>query len=95
LARQITNNEALEDYVQWSPDGKRLFFRVEQGSVEAKYADLQPRVYSVDVESNKPARWASDFGGSLSHYAVQSNGALLVPGMLGTATALYQQASPQ
>ena len=94
-ARQITNNEALEDDVQWSPDGKRLFFRVEQGSVEAKYADLQPRVYSVDVESSKPARWASDFDGSLSHYAVESNGALLVPGMLGTATALYQQASLQ
>jgi len=94
-ARQITKNEALEDNVQWSPDGKNLFFRVEQGSVEAKYADFQPRVYSVDVTSRRPARWASDFHGSLSHYAVQSNGALLVPGMLGTATALYEQASAQ
>ena len=94
-ARQITKNEALEDNVQWSADSKNLFFRVEQGSVEAKYVDLQPRVYSVDVASSKPARWASDFHGSLSHYAVESNGALLVPGMLGTATALYQQASAQ
>ena len=94
-ARQLTNNEALEDEVQWSPDGKDVFFTVEQGSVEGKYADLQPRVYSVDVASGKPSHWASDFGGSISHYAVQRNGAMLAPGLLGTTTALYQQASAQ
>jgi dipeptidyl aminopeptidase/acylaminoacyl peptidase len=95
VARQLTSNEALEDEVQWSPDGRSVFFTVEQGSVEAKYADLQPRVYSVDAASGKPSRWASDFDGSISHYAVQPNGAMLAPGMLGTATALYQQTSPQ
>jgi dipeptidyl aminopeptidase/acylaminoacyl peptidase len=94
-ARQLTNNEALEDEVQWFPNGKSVFFTVEQGSVEGKYADLQPRVYSVDAASGKPSRWASDFDGSISHYAVQPNGALLAPGMLGTATALYQQTSAE
>lgn len=94
-ARQLTRNEALEAEVQWSPDGKSLFFEVVQGSVEGTYADVQPRVYSVDVASGKPTRWAADFEGSVSHYALAQNGTLLAPGMLGTDTALYQQASPQ
>jgi acylaminoacyl-peptidase len=94
-ARRLTNNEALEDNVRWSPDGKNVFFEVEQGSVEGSYADLQFRVYSVDVADSKPTRWAAAFDGSVTGYAIESNGGLLAPGMLGTATALYQQAAPQ
>ena len=93
-ARQLTKNEALEADLQWSPDGKNLFFEVEQGSVEGSYADLQPRVYSLDVATGKPTRWAANFNGSLTHYSLTDNGTLLAPGMLGTETALYQQASP-
>jgi len=92
-ARQLTKNEALEDDVRWSPDGKSLFFQVEQGSVEGPYVDVQPRVYSIDVATGKPTRWAASFDGAVSHYATEANGALLAPGMLGTATALYQQTS--
>ena len=94
-ARQLTKNEALEDDVLWSADGKNVFFAVSQGSVEGAYADVQPRVYSIDVASGKPARWAASFGGSVTHYALSDNGTLLAPGMLGTETALYRQASPQ
>ena len=94
-ARQLTKNEALEGNVRWSPDGKSIFFEVEQGSVEGTYADLQFRVYSVDVASAKPTRWAATFDGSVTGYASQSKDALLTSGMLGTATALYQQAAPQ
>ncbi len=94
-ARQLTRNEALEGEVQWSADGKNLFFEVEAGSVEGAYADLQPRVYSVNVANGQPTRWAANFEGSVTHYALEHGGALLAPGMLSTATALYQQASPQ
>jgi len=93
--RQLTANEAIEGDLSFSPDGKNLFFTVEAGSVEGYYADLQPRVYSIDVATGKPARWAPDFGGSITHYALGNNGSLVAPGMLGTATALYQQSSPQ
>ena len=93
-ARQLTKNEAIEEDLQWSPDGKNVFFEVEQGSVEGAYTDVQPRIYSVDVATGKPARWAASFDGAMTHYALQTNGALLAPGMLGTATALYQQTSP-
>jgi dipeptidyl aminopeptidase/acylaminoacyl peptidase len=94
-ARQLTRNEALEGDVQWSSDGKSVFFTVEAGSVESGYADLQPRVYSMDVATGKPVRWAANFDGAVTHYALASNGLLLAPGMLGTETALYQQSSAQ
>jgi dipeptidyl aminopeptidase/acylaminoacyl peptidase len=94
-ARQLTKNEALEDELEWSHDGKDLFFEVVQGSVEGAYSDLQPRVYSINVASGQPTRWASSFEGALTHYALGDNGALLAPGMLGTASALYRQSSPQ
>ena len=94
-ARQLTTNEALEDELQWSLDGKNLFFEVVQGSVEGAYSDLQPRAYSINVATGQPARWAASFDGAVMHYALASNGTLLAPGMLGTATALYQQSSPQ
>src|ERR1035438_8039987 len=94
-ARQLTKNEALEDELQWSHDGKNLFFEVVQGSVEGAYADLQPRVYSVNVTTGQPTRWAASFDGAVMHYALADNGSLLAPGMLGTASALYRQASPQ
>ncbi len=94
MSRQLTNNQAIEDDLQWSPDGKNVFFAVEQGSVEGAYTDVQPRIYSVDVVSGKTARWAASFDGAITHYALEANGTLLAPGMLGTATALYLQASP-
>ena len=94
-ARQLTKNEALEGDVHWSRDGKSVLFTVEQGSVEGSYADVQPRVYSIDVANGKPTRWAEQFQGAITHYAQPAQGGVLVPGMLGTATALYQQPSPQ
>ena len=38
---------------------KNVFFEVEQGSVEGAYTDVQPRVYSVNVATGKPTRWAA------------------------------------
>jgi acylaminoacyl-peptidase len=94
-ARQLTNNQAIEDDLQWSLDGKDVFFEVEQGSVEGAYTDVQPRIYSVNVASGRPTRWAATFDGAITHFALEANSALLAPGMLGTATALYQQTSPE
>ena len=94
-ARQLTHNEALEDNVQWSADGRSIFFEVEQGSVEGAYADVQPRIYSVDAASGQPVWWGAGFEGAVNHFALQSNGALLAPGTVGTSTGLYQQTSAQ
>ncbi|HLK31828.1 MAG TPA: hypothetical protein VKT29_01980, partial [Terriglobales bacterium] len=65
-ARQLTHNNALEEHLRWAPDSRQLFFRVDMGSVEGKYQDLQSRVYSLDVASGQTTRWAANFGGPLS-----------------------------
>jgi dipeptidyl aminopeptidase/acylaminoacyl peptidase len=93
-ARQLTNNQAIEDHLEWSSDGHNIFFEVEQGSVEGAYTDLQPRVYSIDSSTGLPTRWASHFDGAVFRYAVVREGGLLAPGMLGVSSALYQQRSP-
>ena len=92
--RQLTSNQAVEEHLAWSPDGKRIFFEVSQGSVEGRYTDVQPRMYSLDASSGAPSRWAAQFEGSISEYAVDGQGGMLAPGTLGTSTALYRQSAP-
>ncbi len=79
-AKQLTRNQAVEEDVQWSPDGRNIFFEVEEGSVEAAYADLQPRIYSIDAGTGQPTRWASQFGGAVARYAVDRMEACSLPG---------------
>lgn len=93
-AKQLTSNQAIEEHLEFSPDGKRIFFEVSQGSVESSYADLQPRVYSVDSTTGEPVRWAAEFGGAITDYSIDPQGAMLAPGMLGTSSALYRQGTP-
>jgi dipeptidyl aminopeptidase/acylaminoacyl peptidase len=93
-AKQLTKNQAIEEHLEFSPDGKRIFFEVSQGSVESSYADVQPRVYSIDSTTGEPVRWAASFDGSVTEYAVDPQGGMLAPGTLGTATGLYQQNKP-
>ncbi len=89
--RRLTHNQAQEEELRWSPDSRQIFFWVNLGSVEGPYKDWQNRVYSVDAASGKTTRWAAEFNGSLSRYELDSTGALLVPGMLGTEIQLYSQ----
>jgi hypothetical protein len=46
VARQLTHNEALEHQLEWSRDGKQLYFGVfaDSGSLEGKYQDVQGRL---------------------------------------------------
>ena len=91
--RQLTHNEAVEFAIDWAPDSKHVFFQVDVGSVEGKYKDTQTRLYWVDSDSGKVDRWASDFGGPVTHYAVASNG-VMADGRLGTEVQVYSQAHP-
>jgi dipeptidyl aminopeptidase/acylaminoacyl peptidase len=92
--RQLTHNEAIERRLRWSPDGKRIFFSVDLGSVEEKYRDVQGRVYAVDVNNGNVQRYASDFPGAIQGYELASDGALVALGRVGTQVALYTQATP-
>jgi len=91
--RQLTHNNGLEEHVRWAPDSRHLFFRVDMGSVEGKYQDLQSRVYSLDVASGQTTRWAANFGGPLSPFEITEAGALLAPARLGTQVQVYEERS--
>jgi dipeptidyl aminopeptidase/acylaminoacyl peptidase len=91
---QITHNEALEQHIRWSKDGKHIWFDVELGSVEGKYEDTQTRLYWVDVDTGQTQRWAGDFTGPVQHYCLASTGGVLVAGRRGTEVQVYSQANP-
>ena len=91
--RQVTHNEAQEHGLHWSKDNRHMFFQVEEGSVEGKYKDTQPRLYWVDVDSGEVQRWAGDFEGALLQYSVAPDG-VLATGRLGTKVRLYSQTKP-
>lgn len=86
-ARAVTHNQAIETDLRWL-DSKTIAFRVGLGSVEGKYADLQGRVYTVDVSSGTTRRWAAAFQGSLESFDTEAS-SLVGAGMLGTETQLY------
>src|SRR5207245_10916401 len=93
-ARQLTHNQAVEDDINWSNDSKHIFFQVGIGSVEGKYIDTQRRLYWVDADSGAVQRWASDFGGEVSRYALKSTGGVFAAGGLGTEVQMYSQSQP-
>ena len=92
--RQLTHNEAVEQDIHWAADGRHVFFQVDLGSVEGKYKDTQTRLYWVDAQTNEVQRWAADFGGQVTHYAIAADGTVLAGGRLGTEVQMYSQAKP-
>jgi dipeptidyl aminopeptidase/acylaminoacyl peptidase len=93
-ARQLTHNQAVEDEIDWTNDSKHIFFQVGLGSVEGKYIDTQRRLYWIDADSGAVQRWAADFGGEVSRYALKSNGGVFAAGELGTEVQMYSQSQP-
>lgn len=96
----LSHTQAIYESPLWSADSRRVFFEVQNGSVEGDYADAQPRVYSVQVaNASDPAgapakdyaRWGADFEGALLHPAALSDGSLLMAGRLGTEVQPYRQ----
>ena len=91
--RQLTHNEAVEQSIDWARDSRHIFFQVDVGSVEGKYEDTRTRLYWVDADTGSVKRWADDFGGPVTHYAVSADG-VLANGLLGTEVQIYSQSEP-
>jgi dipeptidyl aminopeptidase/acylaminoacyl peptidase len=89
--RQITHNQAEEQYLRWAADSKHIFFEVQYGAVEGKYKDTQTRLYWIDADTEEVQRWASDFTGAVIGYAVTPDGGVIVTGQLGTEVQTYFQ----
>jgi len=99
----LSHTQAIYEHPVWSPDSRRIFFVVENGSIESDYADAQQRVYSVEAPDTLAAtgappdahiRWGSKFEGAIDGPAVRSDGSLVVDGRLGTEVQLYEQSDP-
>jgi len=92
-ARQLTRNQAQEHSIHWANDSKHVFFEVEEGSVEGKYLDTQPRLYWVDAGTGQAERWGANFDGAVLYYSSSGEGAVAAARQ-GTEVQLYSQAKP-
>lgn len=87
-ARRITHNQAIEHALRWGNDSRHLFFTIDVGDVSGPYRDLQPHLYTVDVESGAVERWGKDFEGPVGSYEVTNDG-VLASARTGTEVQLY------
>jgi dipeptidyl aminopeptidase/acylaminoacyl peptidase len=90
-ARQITHNNAVESSLQWSPDGRWLHFMVAAGfgSLDARYRDIQGRLYRLDPTSGNVERLGGSFDGSFDQYVVLHDGHELAIGTKRTDRQVY------
>jgi dipeptidyl aminopeptidase/acylaminoacyl peptidase len=91
--QQITHNEAEESHLSWAPDSRTLWFSVPTGSVEGKFHEVQPRVYSVDVATGATTQWAAKFQGCVNAFTALPQGGIVAAGRLGTEVPVYVQKS--
>jgi dipeptidyl aminopeptidase/acylaminoacyl peptidase len=91
-AKQLTHNQGLESHLTWSPSGKKIYFMVHAGagSIEGQYRDVQGRIYSLDLASEKTTRLGSDFTGSWEEFAVTPDDAVIAAGLKGMDQHLYR-----
>jgi dipeptidyl aminopeptidase/acylaminoacyl peptidase len=74
--RRLTKNHLSEGSLQWSHDGRQLFFAVH-GDIAAEYQQIQRRIYSIDVATGNIQRWGTDSSGSLSDFDVAPDGSVM------------------
>ena len=89
--RRLTNNQALESGLRWTPDSHMLDFIVTaaSGSLEGPYRDVQGRLYRIDPESGKVERLGASFDGSWEQFSLLPDGRELALGLKGTEEQLY------
>ncbi len=93
--RRLTHNEAVELHLAWASDNRHLFFQINEGSLDRKYQDAQPRLYWVDANDGAVQRWFADFEGEVVRYTPLPDGSVLCACRLGTEVQLYSQANPK
>jgi dipeptidyl aminopeptidase/acylaminoacyl peptidase len=91
---RLTHNEAEEVSLQWAPDNRHLYFRVDLGSTDKKYEDPQPRLYWVNSDNGAVERWFASFQGEVVHYTAMADGSAVCACRVGTEVQLYSQANP-
>ena len=89
--RRLTDNDAEENSLRWSPDGGKLFFHVTAaaGAIDGPYRDVQGRLYVLDPARGAVKRLGADFTGSFEGFTVMGDGRLIATGLKGTEQQLY------
>jgi dipeptidyl aminopeptidase/acylaminoacyl peptidase len=89
--RRLTNNQALESGLRWSPDSRSLHCIVTaaSGSLEGPYRDVQGRLYRIDPDTGKVDRLGASFDGSFEQFSLLPDGRELALGLKGTEEQLY------
>jgi len=92
---RLTNNLAVEQNLEWSIDGLLFFAVISEGSIEGDYEDSQGRIYSLNITSRRIERWASQFTGDVTDYALLQDGqeGVVILGQLSTEIQVYTQKS--
>jgi len=91
--RRITHNEGAETRPRWAADNRHILFTVEVGDVSGPYRDLQPHLYSVDIQDGKIEQWAKDFIGPVERYSVADH-SVVTSARIGTEVQMYSAAKP-
>jgi dipeptidyl aminopeptidase/acylaminoacyl peptidase len=92
---RLTNNLAIERNLKWSIDGLLFFTVTGGGSIEGDYEDSQGRLYSLNITTNRIERWANQFKGEVTDYALLQGGreGVVILGQLSTEIQVYTQLS--
>ena len=90
---KLTNNLAAEGNLKWSIDDLLFFTVTGEGSIEGDYEDSQGQLYSLNMTSNRIERWANQFQGEITDYALLQGGraGVVILGQLSTEIQVYQQ----
>jgi dipeptidyl aminopeptidase/acylaminoacyl peptidase len=90
---RVTHNQAVEGHPRWADDNRHIFFTVEVGDVSGPYRDLQPHLYSVNIDTGAVDQWDKSFVGSIEHFAVPGL-AILASARLGTEVQIFESNTP-
>ncbi|UJR19821.1 hypothetical protein I4U23_022954 [Adineta vaga] len=89
---KLTENEAFEEDLQLSYDGKEILYRIlPLRSTKRKSNDTQARLYSINLFNGQMHQIGENFHGNIVGYASKSDGNILILGQLGTEVHIYTQ----
>lgn len=91
---RLTNNQAIERKLTWFKDESMLFTVSSEGSLEGEYKDTQGRLYSINLTNALIDRWATQFTGSVTDFALLKDYVVIL-GQMNAEVAVYTQQSPK
>ena len=95
IPRRLTNNSAIEANLKWSMNDLLFFTVTGEGSIEGDYEDSQGQLFSLNITNHRIERWASEFKGEVTDYALLEGGreGVIILGQLGIEIQVYIQQS--